>query len=77
MAKKKSNFEESLKRLNEIVNHLEGGDRSLDESLALFEEGAGLVKMCNELLDDAEQKISILKNNYEEEPNEVKYVTDF
>ena len=61
MAKKKIQFEESLRRLEEIVRHLESGDLPLEESLALFEEGAALAKACNAVLDEAEQKVAILR----------------
>ncbi len=53
-------FEEALARLESIVRMLEGGNAALDESLSVFEEGIALVKMCNEKLEKAEQKIKIL-----------------
>ncbi len=53
-------FEAALSRLESIVRMLEGGNAALDESLAVFEEGIALVKMCNEKLEAAEQKIKIL-----------------
>ena len=46
MAVKKLSFEQSLSRLDEIVRHLEKGDLPLSESLALYEEGTGLIKQC-------------------------------
>ena len=55
--KKEISFEESLKRLEEIVSKLEGGDLPLDDSLRLFEEGAALSLICSRKLDDTEQKI--------------------
>lgn len=61
MAKKKVSFEDSVRRLDEIVQHLESGDLPLEESLALFEEGAGLVKECNAILERAEQKVVLLR----------------
>ena len=63
MADKKTNmtFEAALSRLEEIVRSMEGGTAMLDESLALFEEGVGLVKFCTKALDDAEQKVRILQ----------------
>lgn len=76
MAAKKLCFEESLARLEEIVRHLESGDRPLDESLALFEEGAGLVKSCTEMLDKAEQKVSILRKGPDGELQEEKFEHD-
>ena len=53
-------FETALARLEEIVRALDGGAAALDESLALFEEGVGLVKLCSAKLDAAEQKVKIL-----------------
>ena len=52
------NFEEALQRLDEIVGLLEKGDAPLDESLALYEEGVGLVRFCNEKLKSARQKVT-------------------
>ena len=57
---KQKTFEESLKRLEEIVRALENGDTPLDESMKLFEEGVSLSATCNELLEKAEQKVSML-----------------
>lgn len=53
-------FEDCLKRLEEIVERLEKGDLSLEESLALFEEGMKLSNSCRGELDQAEGKIEIL-----------------
>lgn len=58
---KKVTFEEALARLEEIVRAMESGSAKLDESLALFEEGVGLVKFCTGELDSAEQKVKILQ----------------
>ena len=60
MKENKVSFEDALARLEEITSMLESGEYKLDESLALFEEGSGLVKVCNRMLDQAEQKIKIL-----------------
>ncbi|MGM9639196.1 MAG: exodeoxyribonuclease VII small subunit [Butyricicoccaceae bacterium] len=57
---KKFVFEEAMQRLEEIIGMLERGDAPLDESLALFEEGTGLIKKCGAALDKAEQKVSLL-----------------
>lgn len=54
---KKRSFEESAQRLEEIVRLLERGDVPLEEAMALFEEGTGLMKTCTTLLDLAEQKV--------------------
>jgi exodeoxyribonuclease VII small subunit len=63
MATKKARFEESLKRLEEIVRELEGEDLTLEESIAKFEEGVRLGKVCRELLDKAEARIKLLVEN--------------
>jgi len=60
MDNEKMTFEAALVRLEEIVRALESGSAPLDESLAMFEEGTALVKLCNDKLDTAEQKIRIL-----------------
>ena len=72
MADKKEaqTFEEALGRLEEIVRALENGNAQLDASLALYEEGVGLVKLCNSQLDAAEQKVKILIAGEDGEPNE-------
>lgn len=57
----KESFEGAIARLEEIVRALEVGQAPLDTSLALFEEGISLVKLCNRKLDEAEQKIKILQ----------------
>jgi len=60
MDKKKPTFEQALNRLDEIVKSLESGTTPLDKSLSLFEEGVTLSTYCNDLLEKAEQKVSIL-----------------
>ena len=57
---KNDNFEASLAELEEIVRRLEGGSLSLDESISAFEKAMGLVKLCNEKLESAEQRVRIL-----------------
>jgi exodeoxyribonuclease VII small subunit len=53
-------YEDSLKRLEEIVQRLESGQLSLDESLRLFEEGTQLTKVCQKRLTEAELRIEKL-----------------
>ena len=60
---KEISFEDARKRLDEISSKLEKGDAALDEALSLFEEGTGLIKLCNEKLDAAEKKIKVLTKN--------------
>ena len=63
MAAKKLNFEQSLSRLEEIVRTLETGNLPLADSMKLFEEGTGLLTSCTGMLDEAEQKVVLLKVN--------------
>ena len=75
MAAKKKPFEESMTRLEEIVSILERGESTLDESLALFEEGTKLAAKCSALLDTAELKVSKLMAGPDDKPVE-EVVTD-
>ena len=54
------NLEEALEDLEEIVGRLEDGKLTLDESLALFERGIRLVRLCSARLESAEQRIESL-----------------
>jgi len=54
------NFEAALKRLEEIVRKLEGGELPLDTALELFEEGIQLSRFCNTTLGAAERRVEIL-----------------
>lgn len=56
------NFEEAMKKLEEIANELEKNDLDLDTSVSKFEEGMNLSKKCTKMLEEAEKKISILLN---------------
>ncbi len=53
-------FEDSLKKLETIVERLETGDLPLEDSLKLFEEGVGLSAACKQKLDAAEGKVQML-----------------
>ncbi len=70
MAEKK--FEDAMKRLESIVENLEKGELSLEESLKVFEEGMALVHFCSNKLDEAEKKVSLLvkegEGRYVEQP---------
>ena len=57
---KTKNFEQSMKELEEIVTSLENGETELEESLKLFEQGIKLVKSCQNMLDKASQKVTVL-----------------
>mgnify|MGYP001502340652 CR=1 FL=1 len=53
----KLSFEESMTRLEDLVNQLESGDMPLDEALKAFEQGITLVKGCQKKLSQAEMKV--------------------
>ena len=59
----KMTFEQAVIRIDEIVKLLESGGAPLDQSLTYFEEGAGLIKICTAMLDEAEQKITKLQKD--------------
>jgi exodeoxyribonuclease VII small subunit len=61
--KKSEGFEESIKKLDEIVKKMEKGDAPLQEMLKMFEEGIELTRHCQNILDNAEKKVSILLKN--------------
>ena len=73
MAKDKMSFEDSVKRLDEIVKLLERGDAPLSESLKLFEEGTSLISNCDTLLNEAEQKVVKLRKGQDGEPEELPF----
>lgn len=51
-------YEDSVKKLEEIVSKLEGGNLSLEESLKLYEEGTLLSEKCRKMLEEAKIKIT-------------------
>lgn len=55
-------FEEAMIALQQIVNDLEDNSLGLEASLAQFERGIGLLRQCNQYLEQAEQKIELLIN---------------
>lgn len=60
MAKKQQSFETSLQRLEEIVQQLESGEVSLEDSVKVFEEGMAIYQRCSQQLGEAERKIEKL-----------------
>jgi len=69
-------FEEAMERLENIVEKLESGELSLEESLNIFEEGMNLVNFCSRKLEEAEQKVTMLMKDqdgkYSRQPFEAK-----
>ena len=73
MAEKKLSFDDSMRRLDEIVNMLESGEHPLEEALTLFEEGSKLMRQCAALLDKAEQKVAKLTLRANTAPQESSF----
>ena len=67
MAKKEKNqtFEDALSRLETLVEKMESGEGTLEQSLDWFEEGMSLIKSCRQELGSAEQKVKELIKNSE------------
>jgi len=65
----KFNFNKGLLELEEIIQKMESGELSLEDSLKYFEEGVKIHRQCHTALTDAEQRISVLTetDNYSEE----------
>jgi exodeoxyribonuclease VII small subunit len=61
------NLEEALGDLERIVSDLEDGRLSLEESLALFEKGVKLVRLCSMCLEEAEQRVESLTGEVPED----------
>ena len=58
-------FESALDDLEQVVEQLESGELSLEDSLAAFEKGVGLVKFCNQKLNEVEKRIEMLVKDKE------------
>ena len=68
MARKDSTnkkFEAALEELEQVVEQLDSGELSLEDALAAFEKGVGLVKYCNEKLNEVEKKVELLVKDKE------------
>ena len=58
-------FEDAMKKLESIVERMEKGDMSLNESLKMFEEGVKLTRFCSQELHKAEKKVELLRRYVE------------
>lgn len=58
-------FETALESLEQVVEQLESGELSLEDALAAFEKGVGLVRYCNQKLTEVEKKIEVLVRDKE------------
>ena len=63
MTEKKISYEAARDELTDVVAKLEGGQSSLEESLALWERGEALAKICQEWLDGAKAKLDAVKKD--------------
>ncbi|NIO08375.1 MAG: exodeoxyribonuclease VII small subunit, partial [Deltaproteobacteria bacterium] len=61
-------FEDAVEELERVVEQLESGDLSLEDSLAAFENGVRLVKFCNQKLTEVERKIELLVKDKDGKP---------
>ncbi len=61
MGKRKTTFEEALAQLETIAEQIEQGKIGLEESIAQYEKGMGLIRQCREILSKAEQRIQQLQ----------------
>ena len=69
-------FEDAFRRLNEMAQSLEDGGLSLNDATARFAEGMDLVRRCNQLLDEAELKITTLKEGIVGAPDEETWLPE-
>ena len=60
-------FEEALSQLDETVDALESGSLTLAQSMAMYERGMKLARVCNEMLTSAEMKITRIRTAYGEQ----------
>ncbi len=77
MAKKPKsfNFEKSLAELETLVETMENGDISLEDSLKHFERGISLTRDCQQALEEADQKVKILMAKNGQESNDTPLVS--
>ena len=69
---KKNNFEENLKNLDEIIEKLESGNLSLDDSIKEYEQAMKIIKSASKLLNEAEGKLfKVLEKNGEIDIEEI------
>ena len=76
MEMKMKDFESNLKLLEEIVAKLEGGDLTLDQALAFFEEGIKVSRYCNAKLEEAERKVDMLIKSADGSVAEVPFTAE-
>ncbi len=65
MATKGRKFEDELRDLEEIVNRIDSGELTLEDSISAFERGVALIKSLNQKLDEVERKVEMLTRDAE------------
>src|ERR1700739_2618009 len=73
MANSRRKFEDELKDLEGIVAQIDSGELSLEDSIAAFERGVGLVRALNQKLDEVERKVELLMRNAQGELKTTPY----
>ncbi len=78
MANKKTklDFEQTITQLEQIAKQLEKGDLSLEDSVSKFEEGMELSKQCNNLLESAQKRITILLKEEDDSLKEENFIQE-
>ena len=77
MSEKKPTFEENMKHLEQIVRAMERGDVPLEESLKLFREGTELVRVCGNLLNEAQLQVKKITSGSDGSPVEEDFHVEF
>jgi len=67
-----ADLESSLKEINDLIEKMEQGDLTLEQALGHFEQGITLIKNCQTILREAEQKVQILIQNSNSNEEELK-----
>ena len=76
MEKQKRTFETAIEELERIIEKMEKGDMTLDESIQSFQKGIEISKFCSEKLDEVEKKITILLENSDGDIEERDFIAD-
>ena len=76
MSAKGKKFEDELRDLEEIVNRIDSGELTLEDSIAAFERGVALVKSLNQKLNEVERKVELLTRDAGGELHSEPFVTD-
>lgn len=61
------NLEDSLAEISKLIEKMEHSELTLEQSLSSFERGIGLIKHCQKILEEAEQKVQVLIQNQNQE----------